>query len=42
MCPEVVGKKGTIDAVINGCGYAIMGIKEKHSWYDDGQLELIK
>lgn len=40
MCPEAVGKKGTVESLLDG-KYAINGIKEKHAWYDDGQLELI-
>lgn len=40
MSPEIVGKEGVIDGILGG-KYSVYGIKEKHAWYNEEQLELI-
>ena len=44
MSPCLVGKEGVIEEVTltqEAYSYALNGIKEKHSWYNENQLELI-
>jgi hypothetical protein len=40
MSPELVGQEGVIDECYHG-EYSIHGIKGKHAWYNEDQLELI-
>lgn len=40
ILPELVGKEGLIQEVYNN-SYSISGIKGKHAWYDEGQLEMV-
>ena len=44
MSPELIGQKGLVDEVTITQGipmYAIDGIKGKHAWYNEDQMELI-
>jgi uncharacterized membrane protein YkvA (DUF1232 family) len=42
MIPEIIGKMGIIqDATGDVQGYSIVGIPEKHAWYNADQLELV-
>lgn len=45
MSPDLISKEGVICEVTNTQGrfkYAVDGIKGKHAWYDEKQLELVK